>query len=150
MIGRMRGAASALLAAAIAAATGASPRTTSPREALIRLERRWVEALERRDAQAVGAILADDFVDTTYRGERRTRREALAGLTSPQRARTTQELSDLEARVYGTTGIVTGINTVTGRNPDFSARLRFTDVFVRTGGVWKAVSAQETLVADAP
>jgi ketosteroid isomerase-like protein len=150
MIGRMRGAASALLAAAIAAATGASPRTTSPREALIRLERRWVEALERRDAQAVGAILADDFVDTTYRGERRTRREALAGLTSPQRARTTQELSDLEARVYGTTGIVTGINTVTGRNPDFSARLRFTDVFVKSNGVWKAVAAQETLEAGAP
>jgi len=150
MIGRMKRAASMLLAAAIAAATGASPRESSPREALIRLERRWVEALERRDAAAVGAILADDFVDTTYRGERRTRGEALAGLTSPQRAPTTQELSDLQARVYGATGIVTGVNHVTGRNPDFSARLRFTDVFVRTGGVWKAVSAQETLVADAP
>jgi hypothetical protein len=39
---------------------------------------------------------------------------------------------------------------VTGRNPDFSARLRFTDVFVKSNGVWKAVSAQETLVAGAP
>jgi ketosteroid isomerase-like protein len=150
MIGRMKRAASMLVAAAIAAATVASPRAPSAREVLIRLEQRWVEALERRDAEAVGAILADDFVDTTYRGERRTRREALAGLTSPQRAPATQELSDLDARVYGTTGIVTGINSVTGRNPDFSVRLRFTDVFVKSRGVWKAVSAQETLVASAP
>jgi ketosteroid isomerase-like protein len=150
MIGRMKRAAFRLRAAATAAATGAFPRETSPREALIRLEHRWVEALERRDAAAVGSILADDFVDTTYRGERRTRSEALAGLTSPQRAATTQELSDVVARVYGTTGIVTGVNNVTGRNPDFSARLRFTDVFVKSNGVWKAVSAQETLVAGAP
>jgi ketosteroid isomerase-like protein len=150
MILRMKRAAWALLASGIAATTGASPRETSPREALIRLEQRWIEALERRDAAAVATILADDFVDTTYRGQRRTRSEALAGLTSPSRARTTQELSDLEARVYGATGIVRGVNTVTGRNPDFSVRLRFTDVFVKNNGVWKAVSAQETLEAAAP
>jgi len=146
----MKRAASVLLASAIAAATGAAPGALSPREALIRLEQRWIEAIERRDAAAVATVLADDFVDTTYRGQRRTRSEALAGLTSPSRARTTQQLSDLEARVYGATGIVTGVNTVTGRNPDFSVRLRFTDVFVKNNGVWRAVSAQETLEASAP
>lgn len=136
------------LIAAAASAAGVARKASSPREELIRLERRWVDALERRDVAAVGAILADDFVDTTYRGERRTRSEALAGLASPSRAATTQELSRLEARVYGTTGVVTGVNTVTGRGPDFSVRVRFTDVFVKTNGAWKAVSAQETLIAE--
>ena len=136
----------ALILAGIAVLPAAA-RTASPaREALIRIEERWVDALERRDAAAVGEILSPDFVDTTYRGERRTREEALAGLTSPARAPTTQRLSDLDARVYGDVGIVTGVNTVTGRDPAFTARVRFTDVFVRKGRSWKAVSAQETLI----
>jgi len=132
--------------AAVSSAAGATPR--SVRETLIRMEQRWVEALERRDAAAVGEILSEDFVDTTYRGERRTREEALAGLTSPSRAPTTQRLSELDARAYGDVGIVTGINTVIGRDPAFTARIRFTDVFVHKGRFWKAVSAQETLIEE--
>jgi ketosteroid isomerase-like protein len=144
-----------LLATALAAGAAVSeaagmPKAPSARDELIQLEQRWVEALERRDAVAVGAILADDFVDTTYRGERRTRRQALDGLTSRSRADTTQRLSDLGVRLYGSVGIVTGVNTVTGRNPDFTVRVRFTDVFVRRNGVWKAVSAQETLEGNTP
>jgi len=139
-----------LLAAAIAAGAGGADKASAPRDELIRVEQSWVEALERRDAAAVGAILADDFVDITYRGERRNRRQALEGLASPSRAETTQRLSDLGVRLYGSVGIVTGVNTVTGRSPDFTARVRFTDVFVRRSGAWKAVSAQETLEAAAP
>jgi ketosteroid isomerase-like protein len=139
-----------LLAAAISAGTGGAEKASAPREALIRVEQSWVEALERRDAEAVGAILAEDFVDTSYRGERHNRRQALEGLASPSRADTTQRLSDLDVRLYGSVGIVTGVNTVTGRNPDFTVRVRFTDVFVRRNGVWKAVSAQETLEAGVP
>jgi len=132
--------------AAVLPAGGGTP--PSVRETLIRIEQRWVEALERRDAAAVGEILSADFVDTTYRGERRTREEALAGLTSPSRAPTTQRLSELDARVYGNVGIVTGVNTVTGRDPAFTARIRFTDVFVHERRLWKAVSAQETLIEE--
>jgi ketosteroid isomerase-like protein len=139
-----------LLAAAIAVGAGGAEAASAPRDALIRVEQSWVEALERRDAAAVGAILSDDFVDTSYRGERRNRRQALEGLASTSRADTTQLLSDLDVRLYGSVGIVTGVNTVTGRNPDFTVRVRFTDVFVRRSGVWKAVSAQETLEAGAP
>jgi ketosteroid isomerase-like protein len=149
MIGPVKRAVPFLLAAAIAAGAGTAG-AAAPGDALIRVEQSWVEALERRDAAAVGAILADDFVDITYRGERRNRRQALEGLASPSRAETTQRLSDLDVRLYGSVGIVTGVNTVTGRGPDFTVRVRFTDVFVRRSGVWKAVSAHETLEAGAP
>ena len=145
----MKRVAPVLLAAAIAAGAGAADKASAPRDELIRVERSWVAALERRDASAVGAILADDFVDISYRGEKRNRRQALEGLSSPSRAETTQQLSDLDVRVYGSVGIVTGVNTVTGRSPDFSVRVKFTDVFVRRGGGWKAVSAQETVEAGA-
>ncbi|HET7452983.1 MAG TPA: nuclear transport factor 2 family protein [Thermoanaerobaculia bacterium] len=115
-------------------------------DALLRVEERWVDALQRRDAAVVAEILADDFLDSTYKGEIRTKAEALAGLRSPSRAETEQRLSEMRARIWGSAGVVTGINTVTARDGSFSVRVRFTDVFVRRGGAWKAVSAQETLV----
>ena len=133
------------------AALGAGPKPASRDGAdLLRVEERWVEALERRDAPAVDAILADDFLDATYRGALRTKSEALAALHSPDRADAAQQLSELRARVYGAAGVVTGINTVTARDGSFSVRVRFTDVFVRRDGRWRAVSAQETLVESAP
>ena len=53
----------------------------------------------------------------------------------------------MRVRVWGAAGVVTGVNTVTARDGSFAVRVRFTDVFVRRGDVWKAVSAQETLIA---
>lgn len=135
----------AVVLASAALARPSAPGGGDERAALLRVEQQWVNALGQRDAAAVGAILAEDFVDTTYRGERRTREEALAGLTSPSRAETTQKLSEMEARLYGNVGVVTGVNTVAAQNGEFTVRVRFTDVFVRRRGVWKAVSAQETL-----
>lgn len=134
----------------LAASSPARPRTpVRDPEALLRVESRWVDALERRDASAVAVILADDFLDATYKGELRTKDEALAALRSAARADASQRLSDLRARIYGDAGIVTGINTVTARDGSFSVRVRFTDVFVLHGGRWQAVSAQETLVEGA-
>jgi len=139
-----------VLAAAVLllAASPSSRPTTSARhpDALLRVEQRWVEALARRDDAVVASILADDFLDSTYKGELRHRDEALAGLRSGARADASQRLSELRARVYGDAGVVTGINTVTARDGSFAVRVRFTDVFVLRGDRWLAVSAQETLV----
>jgi len=46
---------------------------------------------------------------------------------------------------WGATGsvIASGLTACAGREV---ARVRFTDVFVRMGGRWQAVSAQETLL----
>lgn len=135
----------ALLLAAVSAGKPAVRRREA--DALVAIEERWVDALQRRDAPAVAEILADDFLDATYQGELRTKTEALAALRSPSRAETVQRLSGMRVRVWGAAGVVTGINTVTARDGSFAVRVRFTDVFVRRGDVWKAVSAQETLIA---
>ncbi len=138
-----------LAAAVFLFAASPSPRPrTSLRvpDALLRVEQRWVDALAQRDVEAVASILADDFFDSTYKGELRNRGEALAGLRSGARADASQQLSDLHARIYGDAGVVTGINTVTAKDGSFSVRVRFTDVFVLHGSRWLAVAAQETLV----
>ncbi len=59
-----------------------------------------------------------------------------------------QKLQDLRVRLAAPdVAVVTGVNAVSGASPDVTARVRFTDVFVRRAGEWRAFSAQETLEA---
>lgn len=48
--------------------------------------------------------------------------------------------------VYGDSAVIHGVNTVT-QDGEVVARERFIDVFILQNGVWKALTAQET-VAD--
>jgi len=143
---------SAPLAAAMAPAAPAAPSRPSPEAELLELEQRWVEAIARRDVPALDRILADDFLDSAYDGALRRKREALDRLRAGGPVRR-QRLAGMAVRLYGGeggwTGVVTGINEVTGEvtGEGYTARVRFLDVFARRGGRWQAVAAHETLVA---
>ncbi len=124
------------------AARAASPEEQSVRDA----EARWVEALENRDSAALRALLDDDFVDITWKGEVRDRGMAVAALEAPGRPSMKQTLQDIRVRFAAPdVAVVTGVNVASGKAPDFTARIRFTDAFVKRAGAWKAFTAQETL-----
>jgi ketosteroid isomerase-like protein len=106
----------------------------------------WVHALQQRDTALLADLLTDDFVDTTWQGARRAKREVLQSLAAngPQPI----ELGDLSVSLHGETAIVRGLNTIHGPDGAVRAHIRFTDVFLYSRDAWRAVSAQETL--DAP
>ncbi len=58
----------------------------------------------------------------------------------------TMEISEMAVRVYGDTAVVTARAEVKGSNlgQDFSGPYRFTRVWIRQNGEWKAVSYQAT------
>ena len=114
----------------------------SDAQRLLDLEQRWLDVAMQRDIPALKEILADDFVDVTYQGGLRDKADHLKSTLAP--AKTRQTLEELKVRLYGDTGIVTGENSIVALDGSFTARIRFTDVFVRRGGRWQAVSAQET------
>ncbi|HET7308362.1 MAG TPA: nuclear transport factor 2 family protein [Gammaproteobacteria bacterium] len=130
--------------AAFAAATPASADNMAAQRTLIHLEHVWVNALERHNVTMLRRILANGFLDTSYKGQLHTKADQLAGRAAPGIA--SERLSDLKVRVFGTTAIVTGLNTIIGKQHAWTARIRFTDIFLKRGGRWQAVGAQETLV----
>jgi ketosteroid isomerase-like protein len=91
-------------------------------------------------------LLADDFVDTTWQGVVRRKPAMLAALTA--QGGQPNEISDLSVALHGDTAICRGLNTIRGSDGAVRARLRFTDVFLYGASAWRAVSAQETLVAQ--
>jgi hypothetical protein len=115
------------------------------RAGLLATEYEWVRAIEARNATALSCILAPEFADTNWRGQMVPRSTVLARLRSRPPSRL--KLSDLSVVQHGRFGIVRGINRQSAADGRSSGSVRFTDVFVYRGGSWRAISAQETLIA---
>ena len=91
----------------------------------------------------LATILDDGFVHTNYKGQVEGKAAMLVRIGSgvPYAQRT----SDRSVTLLGRVVIVHGLNTASSGG-HVVARLRYTDVYVMRGSVWKAISAQETLV----
>lgn len=132
------------LLAAIVLAVGCA--TTPPASYFNDLEARWLAAAQAHDTAALNELLDDSFVDSTFRGAIRTKHDVLNGPPAGGAYKSVR-LDDVKVRAYGRgTVIVTGINILNGPSGDV-VRVRFTDVFCKSGSHWRAVSAQETLQA---
>ena len=114
--------------------------------ALIKTEQSWAQALDQRDSDAVGCLLADEFQEVDLHGMLRDRAENLASVIHRQPGR--NQLSELHPHVYGEFGYVRGLNTVIDADGQPRAKVRFTDIFVYREGRWLAVAGQESLVTE--
>jgi hypothetical protein len=115
------------------------------RAGVLATEHAWVRAIEARDTTALSCILAREFADTNWRGQIVPRSAVLARL--PSRPDSRLKLIDLSVVEHGRFAIVRGMNTQTDADGRTSGSVRFTDVFVYRAGSWRAISAQETLIA---
>ena len=147
-----------LLLALGPASTGAQ---RSLEESLLRVVRWRFEADFKADKAGLDSLLADDLTYGRTSGVRHTKREvmALVGGGGPY-ALDYSTPDSLVARVYGETGVVTGVLTgvvtgvltgvVTGvLKVKLTAQpapytLRFTDTWVRRSGRWQLVAFQAT------
>jgi ketosteroid isomerase-like protein len=118
-----------------------TPKTT---DGALAAERYWVAAIERRDAAALGCLLAPGFTDFNWRGQVVGRAAMLGGFAARPRVRLT--LDDLSVDLDGDLAVVRGRNRQTGPDGKPAGMVRFTDVFVYRDGAWRALRAQETVV----
>jgi hypothetical protein len=113
---------------------------------ILRIEHEWLRALVERDRAMLDRILADDFVDSNWKGELRTKREVLEGLGRPRPY--SQHLREIKIQLYGSMAVARGLNEVSGNDGRIVMRIRFTDVLLYRHGNWQAVAAQETPVSS--
>jgi ketosteroid isomerase-like protein len=115
--------------------------------ALINLENNWADALSRKDAEAVGCLLSDEFEDADVDGSLKTRAETLTHI--PQRKPGTNHLSEMRAHVEGNFGFTRGLAELVDASGKVIARVRFTDVFTYRDGRWQALAGHESLLSQA-
>jgi ketosteroid isomerase-like protein len=111
-------------------------------EALRELNDSYLESVRMGDVDRFRAILADDFLCSAADGSLLDKREFLDLTAGP---RTLRHLSadDVRIRVLGDVAIIHGATsypTMTGQD----GRGRYTDIWAKRDGVWRAVAAQVT------
>jgi ketosteroid isomerase-like protein len=115
--------------------------------ALVELEQHWAAALSRKDADAVGCMLAEEFEDADVDGSLHTRSWTLEHV--PHRKPGVNQLSELRGHVDGNMGYTRGLATLVDASGKVVARVRFTDVFVYRDGRWQALAGHESLLGEA-
>jgi hypothetical protein len=121
------------------------PAALTPDErALLTLEDLVIEAIRRRDAEALGALVTDGFVLLGSDGSQTAREDFLRAAVEIPGEILELSVLHLRARVVGNMGVLTGlqrarVRLATGIEVDDVAF--FTDVCVRTGTGWRMALA---------
>ena len=111
-----------------------------------RLAKAWVDG----DREAISAILSPDWTVIDIAGRVLTKTQVLQEMfETPHVTIEAMTIDEVKVRDFGDIAIVTGRTVATGRSGETrnTVTLRFTDVFARHGGSWRAVASQGTPVA---
>lgn len=137
---------SVILSSSLALARAAKPAQEGADEkAVSRLVHEWLDALVNNDLDALDRIIGDDYIITNSDGSVLGKKQDMEPLRAGLKFESA-DIEDLKVRVYGDTAVATGVTTFKGnfKGREFTARERFTDVWVRRNGRWQAVASQET------
>ena len=131
---------------AVRGAQGGPSDEAAIREAL----RQWDDAFVRRDTEALGRLLAEDFTLTNAAGQVVDRNQYFMSIVkAPDMLQASGGSEDVQVRMLSdTAAVVTGRSPVKGR-PGGRAlvvpgQYRFTDVYVKRDGRWQAVASHST------
>jgi ketosteroid isomerase-like protein len=125
-------------------------KTTSEHE-LRKIEKEWDNAIVRRDLAALDRILNDDFKYIDSAGDVHSKSDIIQEVKSSTATIEPFETEGVQTRIYCNTGILTGRFTqrVTYEGKTYSGQFRYTDVYVKQGSSWRAVSAHASRIPDA-
>lgn len=125
----------------------AGPVGPTPENALA-TEKQVNQALLANDADALGRLLAADWIVVSGYGGVGEREGFLAAIKAGHFTRKTMDLSEPRVKIYGNTAVVTTqlktSGVIDGR--DFDVAERQTDVLIWSNGAWKSVLLHETLI----
>jgi uncharacterized protein (TIGR02246 family) len=109
-------------------------------EALLQIERDWIAAWLKQDAAFIDGLLAEGFVEN-YQGKATAKKQYVADMKAGIYKLESAEVVDMRAVVFGDQAVVNGISVTKGttRGKDDSGKRRWTDVYAKQDGRWRAV-----------
>lgn len=131
------------------------PSGQAEQQAILALERDTFAAIQKKDARALRAILADDFVFRAPGTPDAGREEFLRGIEAIPAEILEVWSDDLKVSLYGDIAVLTGVQKARTRGANGAEELSaqaFTDIFARHKGRWVMVLAYsaEIPVPQAP
>jgi len=113
----------------------------SVEDKLIQLDKAWTSAELKGDKKAAEALIADDYIGTTQRGETENKAQYLASVVPNADF---VKSDDYKVTIYGNIAIMTHRATVSGvRNIQF----RSTHIWMKRAGKWQIVAHHGSRIA---
>lgn len=117
---------------------------------LLYMEMDWSDADKRGDTAWFERNLADDYFGiSSTTGKLNSRGDDVAEMKNRKEVFDSAVASDMQVRVEGNTGIVTGIYHLKGRDDKgqpLDRRIRYTDIYAKKDGRWQVIGSQGTLI----
>jgi ketosteroid isomerase-like protein len=115
---------------------------------LRRLDRELVVATYTKDGAWFTKNMSDDYVLITSTGKVKPRAALIAELGTPGLEMQPYEPTEVNVRLFGDTAVITGriVQKYTYKDDRAEADMRYTDVWVKTAGVWKNVAGHASAV----
>ncbi len=132
---------------AAAQAPQAKTPATDPAAEVRQMQKRYNEALPKKDLVALRQIWADDYVFTNGSGMVTTKAQRLENIQSSATEIRAADERDIRVRVYGgDTAVLTSLVVLKARYSDreSSGEYRNTAVWVKTAAGWRMVASQIT------
>jgi ketosteroid isomerase-like protein len=119
-------------------------QTESTAATVRQLERDWTTAMKAGDAERIGGILADDWIEVGGDGRKVTKERLIAGVKSGRVKVDSIELGPLDVKVLGDVAVVQGshLEKSTANGQTTSTAVVWMDVFANRGGKWVVVRSQ--------
>jgi ketosteroid isomerase-like protein len=129
-------------------AFGLTPARADDKDDLKTLDAKLTDAFKARDVKTLDKHTADDFVAIGPLGKVRDKKQYLEHLSKGKAVLEDVKESDIKARVFGETGVVTGVLTIKGKveDKDIGGDYRWTRVYHKKGGDWLVIVEQHTYV----
>ena len=124
-----------------------SNQTRSVEQTIRQLDNERIRAQIGADAVALDRIYADDFIGVGPSGTVRTKAQVISDFTSGELKFQSITTKDVQVRVYGNTGVETGLSTMVGQDKGKAVprETRFTRVWVEQHGRWRLVANHYSL-----
>ena len=110
-------------------------------EELLKVEKEFAQAIVKNDLEAIGRLVADDWIVIGPDGEIVDRARFFEVIKSGALTHDTMASEDFRVRVYRDSAVVTGVTRSKGKfmGQEFNTQERATDVFVNRDGRWQCV-----------
>lgn len=110
----------------------------------------WDAAIVRKDRQAIAKNMSETFLQIGSDGTTADKTQFLQNITSPDLVIEPYTVEDFRIRTYGNTALINGVTDMHGtyEGKPFRVHYRYTDTYVKEGGVWRVVNVQTTRIAE--
>lgn len=141
---------SAVAVSPSAAATSSKVASSADEKAVIETEKQRFAAQVSKNYAVLDQVLASDLVYTHSHGGTDSKRGYIQSIRDGKSKYDAIDALEQNVRIYGNTAVVNGICMVkaTSNGEPINSRLRYTSVYVKTGGKWQMVAWQSLKVAQ--